>query len=282
MKKIFSIGLTAIALAAFVFNGCKKDTPDINHPEYIAGEWSGNATHGSGRMYVKIDNDGNFTYQLNNGEILTGKCDFIGQPTAGTATAKYSSGKEEIWYITIDENKASMSFICNDVMFSLTPGGQPNSSTNGGNFNGGGNSSTKSTICKSCEGSGKCKKIMMGVGCNGTGKCSQCDGKGYYPTARYDCNMCKDGKCDECHGTGKCESCNGTGSTDNPYCNTCIGTGKCFSCDGNGYRKCTLCNGTGRFANKQCSSCKGEGRTKCTLCKGSGYCFNCNGTGKKK
>lgn len=210
MKKLL---LVTIAIMT-IFAGCKKEDDNYNKVEFIAGEWGGNEYLGSGKMYVKIEKDGKFTYQSGNGQLQTGKCSFLGDQTAGTATAKFDNGTEETWYIS-GITSTTMTFVRNNVMFNLTSGGQPNSTSGSGNVNGGGSGGSGKNVCSSCEGTGVCSGI---TGCHGTLKCWLCYGRG------------GSGK----KGTAywvKCKTCNGTG-----VCNNCNGTGKCKYCKGTGYK----------------------------------------------
>lgn len=81
--------------------------------------------------------------------------------------------------------------------------------SSGGNTGGGSSSRT----CSSCNGTGLHYGYLgsHALGCGGTGKCSECRGKGYWAGSI---------KCLKCGGSGKCKGCNGTG-----ICPDCDGTG---------------------------------------------------------
>lgn len=76
--------------------------------------------------------------------------------------------------------------------------------------------------CVACGGSGKCENwnlgsvTLSGQYCSGSGKCSNCNGKGYvqstYTTGYMDCTYCNStGNCGKCGGTGRCRVCGGSG-----------------------------------------------------------------------
>ena len=94
-------------------------------------------------------------------------------------------------------------------------------STSQTNYNANSNSNTTYTLsCKYCGGDGRCRgygftTAYMRLHCAGTGKCSECYGKGYTHNpygGTMKCPQCGgDGKCKQCHGTGICQRCGGSG-----------------------------------------------------------------------
>lgn len=95
----------------------------------------------------------------------------------------------------------------------------------------------------SCPTLEKCSK------CNGSGRCTSCEARGY-------------NRCIQCEGSGKKSVREGQNPNGTPKYKTIA----CSSCHGSGKRTCTNCNGTGR-----CSKCDGSGKVTCRRCDGTGY-----------
>lgn len=95
----------------------------------------------------------------------------------------------------------------------------------------------------------ECPTIERCSRCNGSGRCSSCDGRGF-------------NRCSSCEGTGKKEVRDGQYANGKPKYKKIA----CSSCHGTGRKTCTSCNGTCK-----CSRCDGSGKVTCSRCDGTGF-----------
>ncbi len=168
---------------------------------------------GTDYFYIDTDEDGDvwvLFYYPEHSKWSTTWADFIEQTSNGT---KYSvdnlDGDELTFIISSDRQNVVVAKKGDDITiaYALLDGNGsttiPSYSTPsyGGYSTGSGYGSSSSG--RTC------------AGCNGTGKCTMCDGKGwYYQEAGYYTGNSRREKttCPVCHGTGRCGACHGNGT----------------------------------------------------------------------
>lgn len=92
-----------------------------------------------------------------------------------------------------------------------------------------------------------CNPIQRCGSCDGSGRCSSCNARGF--------NICS-----SCDGTGKKEVSDGKYQNGNPKHKKIA----CYSCHGSGRKPCGVCNGSAK-----CFHCDGNGKVTCKRCNGS-------------
>jgi|GEM_PF-4754609 len=112
-----------------------------------------------------------------------------------------------------------------------------------------GETEEKSYVILSTVETHECPILERCSRCNGSGRCSSCDARGY-------------NRCSSCEGTGKKELRDGQYANGKPKYKKVA----CPSCHGAGRKTCTSCNGTCK-----CSRCDGSGKVTCSRCDGTGY-----------